>query len=183
MAFSWILTGLSASMPHSLIGVTGLGLRPDRRGWNEGKWVQLLPHFCPGCFNSTHGKKRNVVQIADLFLPLSGRWRPNWSRSLQCISVLTVWLFSSDNKVWLEMSRSSQQQLISKILIDCHYFWTGYGKRSLQFLEVDQANSRAKQVPQSTLPHITIRIILDTCIFETSFSLTWSKFFFKTPFV
>jgi len=30
VAFSWILTSLSAGLPHSLIGVIGLGLRPDR---------------------------------------------------------------------------------------------------------------------------------------------------------
>lgn len=28
--FSWILTSLSASLPHSLIEAIGLGLRPDR---------------------------------------------------------------------------------------------------------------------------------------------------------
>lgn len=30
VAFSWILTSLSAGLPHSLIGAIGLGLRPDR---------------------------------------------------------------------------------------------------------------------------------------------------------
>lgn len=29
VAFSWILTSLSAGLPHSLIGAIGLGLTPD----------------------------------------------------------------------------------------------------------------------------------------------------------
>lgn len=39
VAFSWILTSLSAGLPHTLIGAIGLGLRPDRgeaeKGENE----------------------------------------------------------------------------------------------------------------------------------------------------
>lgn len=35
VAFSWILTVLSAGLPHSLIGAIGLGFRPDRAAAEE----------------------------------------------------------------------------------------------------------------------------------------------------
>lgn len=44
VAFSWILTSLSAGLPHSLIGVIGLGLGPDKEeGGKGGKWARIFP--------------------------------------------------------------------------------------------------------------------------------------------
>lgn len=43
VAFSWILTSLSAGLPHSLIGAIGLGLGPDRAEAEWKKMSELVP--------------------------------------------------------------------------------------------------------------------------------------------
>ena len=85
VAFSWILTSLSAGLPHALIGAIGLGLRPDRGRLKRNKMSEHVPSpqggfgFGPQLAMFEPGlKKLGSIQGLSLKFQLSSQEQNTW---------------------------------------------------------------------------------------------------------